>query len=133
MRNIPLWWSITGAVIGVMGFAFNLITLSANHQWGLCRAWVADYGSRPLPLLVHSTAKCGVYFRIELHSLRNAFWWIAIRMDQASSPSCNFKLTHYRILVDRGEKKRMPRPCPRVLCGDRAGILTSMPDLSPSP
>ena len=29
MRNIPLWWSITGAVIGVMGFAFNLITLSA--------------------------------------------------------------------------------------------------------
>ena len=29
MRNIPLGWSITGAVIGVMGFAFNLITLSA--------------------------------------------------------------------------------------------------------
>ena len=29
MRNIPLGWSITGAVIGVMGFAFNLFTLSA--------------------------------------------------------------------------------------------------------
>jgi len=29
MRDIPLRWSIIGAVIGVMGFAFNLITLSA--------------------------------------------------------------------------------------------------------
>jgi hypothetical protein len=29
MRNLPLGWSIAGAVVGILGFAYNLMTLGA--------------------------------------------------------------------------------------------------------
>jgi hypothetical protein len=41
MRKIPLAWSLTGAVIGAMGFAYNLITLGAIiNGVDVGRGWV---------------------------------------------------------------------------------------------
>jgi len=41
MRKMPLGWSITGAVIGATGFAYNLITLSAIiNGVDVGRGWV---------------------------------------------------------------------------------------------
>jgi hypothetical protein len=90
MRNIPLGWSITGAVIGMMGFVFNLITLGAiinkvyvGRGWLTLAAVLCPSSFIPLRNVGGIFALNCIFYAVLFGGLR--FVWIKLRRSRENS------------------------------------------------